>query len=64
MIIIQVKESESIEKSLKKLKKKFEKIGTLKQLRSRMHYKKKSVKRRQEILKAIYKQKLYVNENY
>ena len=26
--------------------------------------KKKSVKRRQEILKAIYKQKLYVNENY
>jgi len=64
MIIIQVKESESIEKSLKKLKKKFEKIGTLKQLRNRMHYKKKSVKRRQEILKAIYKQKLYVNENY
>ena len=61
MIIIQVKESESIEKPLKRLKKKFEKIGILKQLKNRMHYQKPSVKKRNQLLKAIYKQKMYGN---
>jgi small subunit ribosomal protein S21 len=56
MLIIDSKDCESIDKALKKYKKKFEKAHILIQLRERKHYIKKSVVRRKEILKAIYKQ--------
>lgn len=59
MLIVDVKESESIDRALKKYKRKFERAGILKELRSRKHFTKPSVKRRSEILKAIYKQKMY-----
>ena len=54
MLIIPVKEGESIDRALKKFKKKFEKTGVVKQLRSRQAYTKKSVSRREEIKKAAY----------
>ncbi len=54
MLIIPVKEGESIDRSLKKFKKKFEKTGVVKELRSRQQYTKKSVRRRDEIKKAVY----------
>ena len=38
MLIIPVKEGESIEKALKKYKKKFERTGTMKQLRARQKF--------------------------
>ena len=56
MIIINVKEGESLDKALKRFKKKFEKTGVLRELRSRKEYEKKSVTRRMQIKKAIYKQ--------
>ena len=59
MLIIDVKETESIDRALKKYKRKFERSGTLKELRRRKHFTKPSVKRRTEVLKAIYKQKMY-----
>ncbi|MEZ7982186.1 MAG: 30S ribosomal protein S21 [Cytophagales bacterium] len=59
MIIIHIKDGEMIERSLKRFKKKFEKIGILKALRQRMYYRKKSVIKRQQLLKAIYKEKFY-----
>ena len=59
MLIVDVKDSESIDRALKKYKRKFERAGILKQLRDRKHFTKPSVKRRTEILKAIYKQKMY-----
>ena len=59
MLIIDVKESESIDKALKKYKRKFEKAGILKELRNRKHFTKPSVKRRNAILKAVYKQETY-----
>jgi small subunit ribosomal protein S21 len=62
MIIVPVKEGESIEKSLKKFKKKFEKTGVVKELRERQKFTKPSVVRREEIIKAIYKQKLQTQE--
>jgi ribosomal protein S21 len=37
MIIVPIKEGENIEKSLKKLKRKFEKTGVVKDLRDRLH---------------------------
>ena len=64
MIVIHLQKDEAIDKALKRFKRKFEKVGTLKELRERIQYKKPSIKRREKKLKAIYKQKLYVRENY
>lgn len=61
MLIIDTGDSDSIDKSLKKYKKKFEKAGILKELRSRQHFTKPSVERRTEVLRAAYKQQL-INE--
>ena len=63
MIVVNVKENESIDKALKRFKKKFEKTGVLRELRSRTHYTKPSVKRREEIIKAAYRQKMQEAEN-
>ena len=62
MLQIPVKEGESIERALKKYKKKFEKTGVLKQLRQRKQFIKKSVLRRQEIIKAEYVEKMHSDE--
>ncbi len=62
MIIVPVKEGENIERALKKYKKKFERTGVLKELRSRKHYTKKSVLRRQQIIKAQYLERLRSQE--
>ena len=55
MIIVPVKEGENIDKALKKLKRKFEKTGVLKELRNRQKFTKPSVVRREQRLKAISK---------
>ena len=64
MIIINVKENESIDKALKRFKKKFEKTGVLKEIRVRNFFEKPSVKRRTEKIRAAYKEKMYAKENY
>jgi len=58
MLIIDSKDCENIDKALKKYKKKYEKSRTLNQLRERQSFTKPSVKRRTEVLKAIYKQQM------
>ena len=63
MIIVNIKENESLDRALKKFKKKFEKTGVLRELRERQQFTKPSVKRRKEVLKAAYKQKLRTEEN-
>lgn len=62
MIIVNVKENESIDKALKRFKKKFEKTGVLKELRARTSYEKPSVRRRNEIIRAIYREQQRSNE--
>lgn len=62
MLIVQVKEGDTIEKALKKFKKKFEKTGVVKQLRARQKFTKPSIVRREQIIKAVYKQKLQTGE--
>jgi small subunit ribosomal protein S21 len=47
-----------VDRALKKLKRKFEKIGMIKELRARQKFTKKSVINRERKLKAIYVQKL------
>jgi len=58
MLIIDSKDCENIDKALKKYKKKFEKSKILLQLRERQSFTKPSVKRRGQVLKAVYKQKI------
>ena len=60
MLIVQLKEGDNIEKALKKYKKKFEKTGVVKQLRARTKFTKPSVRRREEVIKAVYKQKMQI----
>lgn len=57
MLIVQVKDGESIDRALKKYKRKFDRTGVIKELRRRQQFTKPSVERRQERLKAEYKQK-------
>ncbi len=58
MLIIPVKEGENIDRAVKKYKKKFERTGVMRELRSRQKFTKPSIKRREEVLKAIYKEQL------
>ena len=62
MLIIPVKEGEAIHKALKKFKKKFERTGTMRQLRKRQSFTKPSVSRRKDILRAVYKLETYGGE--
>lgn len=58
MLIIPVKEGESIERALKKYKKKYDKTNVVKELRSRKEFIKPSVLNRQARIKAVYKQRM------
>ena len=58
MLIIDSKDCENIDKALKKYKKKYEKSRTLNQLRERQSYTKPSVRRRTQVLKAVYRQQI------
>lgn len=58
MIVVPVKEGENIEKALKKFKRKFEKTGIVKELRSRQQFDKPSVVKRLKKEHAVYVQKL------
>ena len=58
MLQVQVKEGEGVEKALKKLKKKFEKTQTLRELRKRQVLTKPSVVRREIIKRAKHKQRI------
>ena len=57
MLIIEVKNNENLEKSLKILKNKVIKTKQNQILNERKEFEKKSVKQRKKILKAIYVQK-------
>ena len=63
MIIVPVKEGESIDKALKKYKRKFEKTGVMRELRERKAFKKPSIRRREVVNKAVYIQSLHLNKD-
>ena len=58
MIYINVKDNENLDKALKKYKKKYEKTNVMKQLRGRKEFEKPSITRRQEVIRAAYKQRM------
>ena len=53
MLIVEVKDNENIDRALKRYKRKFHNAGMMKELRRRREFTKPSVKRRNEIMKAI-----------
>ncbi len=63
MIIMPIKEGENLERALKKFMRKFEKTGTLKELRSRQQFVKPSVRNRRKMEKAVYVEKLRREED-
>ncbi|ASV30705.1 30S ribosomal protein S21 [Maribacter cobaltidurans] len=62
MLKIEVKEGESIERALKRYKRKYRRTKVLDQIKDRQHYTKQSTERREALQKAEYKQQ-YLLEN-
>ncbi|WP_020535403.1 30S ribosomal protein S21 [Lewinella cohaerens] len=56
MLIIDVRSGESIDKALKRYKRKSINTRVIREVRNRREFTKPSVKRRKETLKAIYKE--------
>lgn len=54
MLIIPIKEGENIDRALKRYKRKFDRTGTMRQLRSRQQFTKPSVEKRNQLQKAQY----------
>ncbi len=59
MLIVEVNAKQPIERALKVLKRKWDKSKAIKVLRDKKEFKKKSVKRRDELQRAAYIQKKY-----
>ncbi len=59
MLYLKISEEGNLDKALKKLKRKFEKTGTMKELRKRREFKKKCVEKREQLIKAKYVQLNY-----
>ncbi|MDX2305891.1 MAG: 30S ribosomal protein S21 [Microscillaceae bacterium] len=57
MIIIQIKDNESIEKALRRYKRKVQDTNLHKQVRDRQFFEKDSVKKRNTLLKAAYRER-------
>ncbi len=58
MLIIEIKDGESIDKALKRYKRKVQNTGMIKELRRRKEFVKPSVQRRNQVLKAVYREKV------
>ena len=59
MLIIEVKKEETIDKALRRYKRKHQQTGVMKELRKRKEFTKPSVKKRSKILSAVYRQKKF-----
>jgi len=62
MLVINIKDNESIDRALKNYKRKVQRTNQLKQLRKRKQFTKPSIVRREEILKATYIEQKYADE--
>lgn len=62
MLIIPVKDGESIDRALKRYKRKYDKTKVVRQLRDRQQFTKPSVIKRQQLSKARYKQRMQSKE--
>lgn len=63
MLLVNVKDNESLEKALKRFKKKFEKTGVVKELRARQSFTKNCIKLRETKKRAVYRETIRRVEN-
>ena len=63
MLRIKVGDKENIDKALKRFKRKFIQTQVSKQLKERMYFVKKSVKKREQKIKAVYNERRKNKEN-
>ena len=63
MIVVPVKEGENIERAIKKFKRKFDKTGVIKELRSRQQFNKPSELKRKKMMHAIYVQRMHAHDD-
>lgn len=64
MLIIEIKDGEQLDKALRRYKKKFEKVGILKETRRRMTFSKPSAVNKEVKKKAVSRQRYYARENF
>ncbi len=62
MLIINVKESETIDRALSRYKKKVRDTQLMKEVRRRKNFEKPSITRRAEILKAVHRENIRLEE--
>ncbi len=62
MLIIEIKDGEPIDKALKRYKRKFQNSGVMRELRTRKEFTKPSVQKRNLKLKAVYREKIRLEE--
>lgn len=62
MLVIPVKDGESIDRALKRYKRKYDRTGVIRELRKRQQFTKPSVIKRQQRQRAAYKQMLQDQE--
>lgn len=62
MLIIKLKEGENIDRALKRYRKKYRNTKVLQEVRRRREFTKESVRRREEVKKAMYKEQLFSND--
>lgn len=63
MLVVNIKEGETIDRAIKRYKRKCDQTQLIKNIRNTQFYLKPSTKRREEIYKSIYKYKiLYKNK--
>jgi small subunit ribosomal protein S21 len=58
MLYIEIKDGETVDRALKRFKKKFEKTGVMRELRGRQAFIKPSITHRQQFIKAAYRTKM------
>ena len=63
MLIINIKDDESIDRALKRYKRKYQLTGVINELRRRKNFTKPSVERRNVVLNAQYRLKKFGGEN-
>lgn len=63
-VSVKVKDSESVDRALKRFKKKHERANIKNEIRDRKNFEKPNVLRKIMKKKAVYKQKMFASNNY
>ena len=63
-VSVKVKDNETVERALKRFKKKYEKAQIKTEVRERKNFEKPNVLKKKMKQRAVYRQKMYASENY